>query len=86
MRVQVGMRVSRCGALVLLVSPSHLSFQVDKDSTRLLWLNLQGLKTLSNALQIVFSLVQRSTLWMPTDAEKLAKANTELKKVGDTPN
>lgn len=55
--------------------------QVSKDHSRLLWLNLQGLKALSNALHGVFVLIQRASFWAPSDADKLAKANAQLKKV-----
>ncbi|CDJ39099.1 1,3-beta-glucan synthase component domain-containing protein, putative [Eimeria tenella] len=53
---------------------------VSKDHSRLLWLNLQGLKALSNALHGVFVLIQRASFWAPSDADKLAKANAQLKK------
>lgn len=60
---------------------AHVQCQVGKDAPRLLWLNLRGLKSLCTALQNVFSIAQKASLWMPTDADKLAKANAELKKV-----
>ncbi|OEH79915.1 hypothetical protein cyc_02196 [Cyclospora cayetanensis] len=53
---------------------------VQKDPTRLLWINLQGLKPLSKALQNVFVLAQKASFSLSTDAENLTKANVQLKK------
>ncbi|CDJ51827.1 1,3-beta-glucan synthase component domain-containing protein, putative [Eimeria brunetti] len=53
---------------------------VVNDCTRLLWLNLKGLRPLSSALQDVFSLVQRTTFLASSDAESVVKANAQLKK------
>lgn len=67
--------------LLFLVNASLMCLQVEKDCTRLLWLNLKGLKPLSSALHDVFSLVQKASVLDPSHAESLAKANAQLKKV-----